>query len=103
MEFVKLIQKVQDNTYNVLSVTLNDVKYIVTPESCSCTDYKSMGLPCRHILKIRSIEELDLFHEPLCKKRWTRTYFRNNHRQHRIDTNNTCVGYEHSTLLEKLT
>ena len=97
MKFVKSIQKVQDKTYNVLSVTSNDVKYIVTPESCACIDYKSMmGLPCRHILKIRSMETLDLFHDTLCKIRCLRKYFKDNHRQFRMETNNTSVGYENS-------
>ena len=55
-----------------------------------------MGLPCRYILKIRSMETLDLFHELLCKIRWTRKYFKDNHRQFRMETNNTSIGYENS-------
>ena len=39
-----------------------------------------MGLPCRHIFKLRQLENIPLFSRDLCNVRWTRDYLYNNHR-----------------------
>ena len=82
MIHVKFVCKIEDTTYVVKSAASETIKYYVTPTSCTCSNFKSMGLPCRHLLKIRKIENISLYDALLCKKRWTREYLNKNHRLH---------------------
>ena len=52
-------------------------KYLVTPLSCTCKYFISMGLPCRHIFKFREHLNLSLFDERFVLIRWTNDYFSN--------------------------
>ena len=51
-------------------------KIQVSRVSCQCMSWKSMRLPCRHILAARMNAELDLFSESLCDKRWLVDYYK---------------------------
>lgn len=46
----------------------------VTPQSCTCSFFKSYNLPCSHVLTCRSAEKLNLFSETLYDERWTKAY-----------------------------
>jgi len=64
--------KVNDKTFS-LSSTKN--VYNLTPTSCNCSFMRKMGLPCRHLLKLRSFLSMPLFDELLANQRWTRNYY----------------------------
>lgn len=59
-----------------------------TATSCSCLFRKSMLLPCKHLLHVRSISNINLFDEALCDKRW----FRREALNHRCFSSNTEEG-----------
>lgn len=42
--------------------------------SCDCTFRNVMGLPCKHIVKMRMIKNEPLYDESLCLPRWLRDY-----------------------------
>ena len=52
----------------------------VTAVSCQCMSWKSMRLPCRHILAARANAKLDMFSESLCDKRWSLPYYKSQQR-----------------------
>ena len=52
----------------------------VTHSTCSCLFFSSMLLPCRHIFSLRKKSGVSLFDSSLCDQRWTRSYFRSEHR-----------------------
>ena len=58
----------------------------VTASTCECTSWKSMKLPCRHILAVRAKLEVDLFEETLCDRRWSANYFKRSQRIFSCDT-----------------
>ena len=48
----------------------------ITDQSCQCTHWTSLRLPCRHVIALRRLLELNEFDESLCSSRWIReTYF----------------------------
>lgn len=52
--------------------------YVFTEmNSCNCLSYKTMRLPCKHILKFRSLKGMNLYVRELCHKRWHRTTIAN--------------------------
>lgn len=51
-----------------------------TPISCKCGFRSAIGLPCRHILKLRDSMGENTFAEELIAERWTRRYYYRNHR-----------------------
>ena len=53
---------------------------IVSSSTCQCTSWKSMKLPCRHILMVRSRLGISLYAESLCDKHWSTAYYRENQR-----------------------
>lgn len=53
--------------------------YVVTRNSCSCTFFSSMKVPCRHIFKLLQTYESDLFVPSLCLERWTKQYYNASH------------------------
>ena len=59
-----------------------------------------MQLPCRHILAVRSISELDLYCAELCACRWTLAYYHSNHRvlaaESTSDFDNSLTIIEHA-------
>ena len=56
---------------NITVVESSEGHLNVSSISCECTFFKSMKLPCKHILFVRSHEKLDLYCEDLVNKRWT--------------------------------
>lgn len=56
-------------------VTTSEGLLEVSDTTCECLFNKSMGLPCRHLFKLRSLKKLPLFDEKICLERWTKTYF----------------------------
>ena len=52
----------------------------VTSTTCQCTSWRSMKLPCRHILTARSKLGMSLYDEALCDKRWSTAYYKLNQR-----------------------
>jgi len=50
----------------------------VTIIKCDCKFFRSMTLPCRHIIKIRQLKNLEIFDEALCLPRWTKSYLLQN-------------------------
>ena len=52
----------------------------VNGTSCQCVDWKSMHLPCCHILVARACLGLPLFDEELCDKRWSMEYYKSSQR-----------------------
>ena len=55
-------------------------KKTVTSFSCTCTDFNSMMLPCRHIFKIRQLKKESLYSEDLCGLLSTKMYYENHQR-----------------------
>ena len=51
-------------------------KLMVTCNTCMCTFWKSMRLPCRHIFAVRDKCEIPLFDPLLPSTRWTKSYMR---------------------------
>lgn len=81
-EFVKFVTRfdlIDSQILHTKSIT-GAVKYHVTTLSCTCKIFLSMGLPCRHILKLRQLLSLSSFDKNLIFERWTKDYFLN----HRI-------------------
>lgn len=52
----------------------------VTPSTCECGSWRSMRLPCRHILAVRASLEMNVFDETLCDPRWSLEYYKANQR-----------------------
>lgn len=52
---------------------------IIESENCSCSFFKTMQLPCRHIFKFREEKGLDLFVPDVCALRWSKRYYFENH------------------------
>ncbi|KAL7294048.1 hypothetical protein TKK_0012522 [Trichogramma kaykai] len=75
---VKYTRQLDSGYYEVRS-SYGVIEYIASVTSCTCINFLSMGLPCKHIFKVRQICELDLFDPNLCITRWTRNYLRVHH------------------------
>ena len=52
----------------------------VTAEDCQCSFWKTMQLPCRHILAFRAQHSSSLYSSSLCAVRWTQLYYRSSHK-----------------------
>ena len=70
------ITKDIDGFYNVHSPRGTEK---VSKNSCKCSFYSSMHLPCRHIFAVRTVEKEDLFSESLCDFRWTNKFYKSHH------------------------
>jgi hypothetical protein len=53
---------------------------VAVNNSCTCSFYKSMPLPSRHVLKFREIKGEDLFSNDLIGIRWKLSYVKSSHR-----------------------
>lgn len=53
--------------------------YTVAKETCSCTLFMAMKIPCRHIFKLLKTQERDLFLPTICAYRWTKQYYNQSH------------------------
>ncbi|CAC5383191.1 ZSWIM3 [Mytilus coruscus] len=68
-------------TSNTVAVSLpsSDGNLTVTATTCDCGFFKSMTLPCRHILFFRRQSLLNEYSPDLSAYRWTKAYFRKSH------------------------
>lgn len=53
--------------------------YSVSQNSCSCSFFSSMILPCRHLFQFLSVNNFELFVPNVCTVRWTRKYYNESH------------------------
>ncbi|CAL4170273.1 unnamed protein product [Meganyctiphanes norvegica] len=72
------IKELQDN--KVIVGCYSYANLTVSATECSCRFSTGMGLPCRHIFKVRNNFNLPLFAEELCHKRWSARYYAMNQR-----------------------
>jgi len=49
-------------------------RMITTLDACPCVFRRATGLPCRHIMAVRSIKNFSIFDRTLVPDRWTRSY-----------------------------
>lgn len=56
------------------SLSSSEGEFTLSETYCQCRFWKSMNLPCRHILSLRKKLGLDLFTPCLVAERWTKTY-----------------------------
>lgn len=80
LELVKKVKIVSHDEANVYMINSSEGIIRTTASECSCSFYKSMLLPCRHVFAVRSASKLDLYSAELCASRWTLAYYRSNHR-----------------------
>ena len=71
------LQPQEDGAFEAIS---SEGLITVTGTTCQCTSWKSMKLPCRHILMARSNLGMSLYDEALCDKRWSTAYYKLNQR-----------------------
>lgn len=65
-------ERVDASTFRLVSSTKT---YNLTHQSCNCSFMTKMGLPCRHLLQLRSFLSLPLYDETLSNHRWTKTCY----------------------------
>ena len=64
----------EDSTTGAHSVSTSEGNLSVTANSCCCRFWKTMHLPCRHILATRSKTQLPLYSPNLVSDRWKIKY-----------------------------
>ncbi|OXU16629.1 hypothetical protein TSAR_009246 [Trichomalopsis sarcophagae] len=79
MKFVENIHFVNKQVA-LLKSNSGNTKYTVSPILCTCKVFLSMGLPCRHIFKVRLHLSMTLFDENLVNRRWSKEHLK----QHRV-------------------
>lgn len=62
---------------NIMGVS--DHERIVSSSKCSCEFHSRMDLPCRHILKFRKQNGMNVFAPEICATRWTKHYYNASH------------------------
>ena len=70
---VTLPEQMEEESFEVMS-SEGEIK--VTSSSCTCSSWLSMRLPCRHILAVRSMLNLDVYDITLCDERWSSDYYK---------------------------
>lgn len=63
---------------DTMALTDENHDKLVSINSCQCTFFRSMGLPCRHIFKYRQFKQISLFEDSLFIKRWTKKFHLDN-------------------------
>ena len=81
---VKLGETFDGEVYSTISAY---GEKFVSMTHCTCTDSRSMMLPCRHIFALRKQKKCQLFEKSLCTQRWTRDYYMLHHRVFKNDSN----------------
>ena len=82
----------------VYEVESSEGKIKVSSDICECTFWKSMKLPCRHILAARESAGTDLFDETLCDRRWSSCYYKEKQRIFLDQDPDSCQSIEVSEL-----
>lgn len=75
MNKLKLVGNASDEEF--VSVASSEGNLIVSSNSCTCSFFNGMQLPCQHLLKIRSIQGFSMFSSTLVAPRWTKQYYVN--------------------------
>lgn len=76
---VKVTGSLSGNNHSC-TIFSNGKKTQTSDSDCDCGFYSAMKLPCRHIFALRRHALLDTYEEGLCALRWSRQYYRSNHR-----------------------
>ncbi|CAL4148857.1 unnamed protein product, partial [Meganyctiphanes norvegica] len=77
IEKVEIMEVLQNN---IVVKCYSYENLIVSPTECTCRFRVGMGLPCRHIFKVREYFKQPLFSEGLCIERWHASYYAKNQR-----------------------
>ncbi len=81
----KKVTSIQDHGENC-TVSSSAGTLTVTAESCQCTFWKTMHLPCRHIFAVREKMHLPLFSTTGVSERWKMTYMQEVYAKKTIST-----------------
>lgn len=76
-ELLNKVKIVENTSDEFISVASSGGNLIVSPNSCTCSFFQGMQLPCQHLLKIRSILGFSMFSSALVAARWTKQYYVN--------------------------
>ena len=87
-----------DRSARVKTNSLGDI--VASIDSCKCSFFTSMLLPCRHIFAVRRHFNLTIYDEALCARRWTLAYFKTKQRiYHRPEATEPDTGNSNSVML----
>lgn len=86
MELTDKVKLTQDGDDEVYCAASSEGHIEVSASNCECTSWKSMKLPCRHILAVRLRVGKELFEEALCDPRWSSGYYKEKQRIFCSDT-----------------
>ncbi|XP_038062975.1 uncharacterized protein LOC119733644 [Patiria miniata] len=102
MRKIRIVRALDDRSAKVKISSLGEK--VVGVDSCHCSFFTSMQLPCRHIFAVRLSKDLPVYDASLCPERWTLAYYYKNHRVYMDDTRsehqeqqNECDVTVHST------
>ena len=68
---VKVLKQQNGNEFSLSAANNIQEPHKATPSCCDCSFFSSMGLPCKHILKVRSLLDIPAFCQSLVHERWT--------------------------------
>ena len=96
----------QDIDETSCQVRCSEGLLVVTLTSCECSFHTSLQLPCRHTLHFRDNKGKEMLNEDLIHKRWTRVFYRDNHRiltaaPHTPSYSSVCATTRRQPLLHK--
>ena len=74
-KMVEVNKKLSDDTF--LIIRHDQTCAIASPVSCQCNYPAKIGLPCRHIFKVRQLLNMSRFDESLVLDRWKNAYANN--------------------------
>ncbi|KAG8171930.1 hypothetical protein JTE90_004910 [Oedothorax gibbosus] len=69
-----------ENDLGNFSYSYLEKEYALSPVSCQCLWFKSMRMPCQHILSVRRKLGIEVFDPELCDQRWIRSNYMAVHR-----------------------
>ena len=72
---VKVLNQLNSNEFSLSEAKNVQEPHIATPSLCDCSFSSSMGLPCKHIFKVRSLLNIPAFSQSLVHERWTMEYY----------------------------
>ena len=62
-------------TWDQFSCSSDNQEYSVTETSCTCDFHKQYRLPCKHVLAVRTLKDMNLFSDDLIDSRWTKAKY----------------------------
>ena len=72
---VNVLNQQDDNEFTLSAAKNVQEPHKATPLSCDCSFFTSMGLPCKHIFKVRHVLNIQAFSKTLVHERWTMDYY----------------------------